>query len=118
MQKWEKYWLSFTTRILNRQKPIYTITSIGPLNGPPDSRCVGFFYNLKRAQKIVKWNEGDLYEMGSYPYCVIEETKPGIYSYIKGFRKEWWYRYNTDADEYVPCEKPPEKSNVIGFGIG
>jgi hypothetical protein len=56
--------------------------------------------------------------MGSYPYCVIEETKPGIYSYIKGFRKEWWYRYNTDADEYVPCEKPPEKSNVIGFGIG
>lgn len=67
---------------------------------------------------MVERNDGDIYEMGSYPYCVIEETLPGLYSYCLKFRTEWWYRFNTDIDQYIPCEKPPEKSNVVGFGIG
>jgi hypothetical protein len=79
---------------------------------------MSFYYSLKKAKRVVESNQGDINENGHYSYCVIEETLPGMYSYLLKTRKEWWFRFNHDINKYVPCEKPEEKRNTIAFGMG
>jgi hypothetical protein len=95
-------------------KPIYTITTIRPFLGD-SNRTVGFYYDFETADKLVRENAGDMNECNHYPFAVIEETLPGIYTYP---RPEHWYEWNRQKEVYEPCEKPDRYKQVVGWGIG
>lgn len=96
---------------------IYTITTIS-ISGEKisDDRCVGFYFDPKVAIEAVEANACDICEMGSYPYCVIEEIGAGLYYYP---RKETWFKWDDDKDGYVLLEEKPRIfKDISGFGIG
>jgi hypothetical protein len=99
-------------------KYIYTITTIkNPMVGSYlGSRCVGWFPTFKQAEEAVVENQQDIYELGHYPYCVIEKVGFGIYFLD---REEYWYRWSKDSSEYsrIPM-KPTIFDHMACFGIG
>lgn len=106
---------------MNKDNSIFLVTTIRAfVEG--GSRCIGFFHTLEEAQFIVDNNHGDINENNYYPYCVIEEVKPGIY---RPAIKEYWYKWTKvykTADivqtQYFPIEKPKKFSKIVCFGIG
>ena len=96
---------------------IYTITTLrNPITGYKTARCVGWYPELKQAEKAVVENHQDIYELGYYPYCVIEKIQYGIYS-IK--REEHWYRWDTELDRYMKIsQKPDIFYNMVCFSLG
>lgn len=98
---------------------IFTITTVDLRALPPyggktnhDPRCVGYFFNLDDAIKIVEGNYGDIHEY-SFDYAVIEEFGEGLYPHPKS---EHWFKFDKNKREYVSCDKP--EKNVINYGIG
>ena len=55
-------------------------------------------------------------ECGNYPYCVVEEIKPGLYFYP---RVEVWFEWDYKKEIYVKIdEKPKDFKDVGGFAFG
>lgn len=93
---------------------IYTITAVSAdLQIHP--RCVGYFLNENDARKAVLSNS-HLYEAGYYPYIVIENISPGIYSNINS--GEVWFKFNNDIESYAEIVKPYSYKNIIAFAMG
>jgi len=95
-------------------KPIYTVTTMkGALAA--GSRAVGYFYTFDDANECIECNDLDINEHGYYPYAVIEEVIPGIYTYP---RVEHWYKWNRNEEKYEPCEKPERFRSTFGWSMG
>lgn len=94
--------------------PIYVITTVRTTMHY-STRSVGFYYDFKVAEEVVKSNGGDINECEYYPYVVIERTEEGLYSYP---REEFWYKWNKPHQRYVRCEKPDQFKKIAGWGIG
>lgn len=104
---------------------LYPVTTIREeqmtdVNGNPYShgtgRCVAMCETMERATSIVENNIFDIYEMGYYPYAVIEEiTTDEMYGGFSTFIQ--WYAWQGDIDtgKYVPIEVPEKYINVIGW---
>jgi len=87
-----------------------------------NSRCIGYFFDIAQAKKLVKLNAGDLNKVGAYPWVVIEEVREGFYSFG---RKEHWYQYNLETGKYIKCKKQdlpeflnPKTHNICNWGFG
>ena len=84
------------------------------------SRFVGWYSNLKTAQKCVEEDWADFDEAGYYNYIVIERMVEGLYN-MSGIlldrQTEWWYVYD-DVKKWVPCSKPKSLKHMINFGLG
>ena len=92
---------------------IYTVTTLRTIK---DIRCIGYYFEAKRAIEEVINNSCDMCECGNYPYCVIEEIKPGLYYYP---RVEVWFKWDYDKEIYIKIdEKPEEFKDVGGFALG
>ena len=96
------------------KKEIFTIPTIRDFLTEPN-RCVGFYFEIEKAIEAVLDNHQDIYEMGYYPYCVIESVKDGIYSLD---RIEYWFKWNIDKYGYEKINKPDKFYNHVCFGIG
>ena len=96
------------------KKPIYTITTVRLALGA-GVRCVGYYHNYSDAELAVIENDLDINEMGYYPYAVIEQVTPGIYTVP---RPEFWYQWNGETEKYESCPKPERFAKVAGWGIG
>jgi hypothetical protein len=112
-------------------KKIYLVTTIH-LKDPDHhngllawerERSVGWFPTLLEAWNTVMRNDGDIYEMGHYNHCVIEEVDAGLYPACV---KSWWFKWK-DAIKiktasykagYRPIKKPEGLKNIVNFGIG
>ena len=94
--------------------PIYTITTIRPA-AHQYHRAVGYFYTFKDADEALRENVMDINECNYYPYAVIEPVIEGIYCHP---RKEHWYKFNRQKDQYEPCEKPDRFKQIIGWSLG
>ncbi len=81
-----------------------------------DSRCIGYYTDLKKAKRRVKANIGSLNEAGYYPWVVIEGVKNGIYRYFG--RTDYWYEFNKKTNKFDECEKPKKFKHLVGFTIG
>jgi len=91
---------------------IYTVTTEADNHETP-SRCVGWFKEVGEAIECVVKNYGDIYEAGSYPYCVIEQVEPGLYTFP---RKELWFRWK--KDHYELTDKPEYFKGICNFSMG
>lgn len=92
---------------------MYFITSMDIDN---DTRCVGYYSDLKKAIEIVENNTGDLNEEGYYPYIVIENIKEGIYQYDQN---PMWFEYDKSLNKYVKSKRPSYiDPRYVGFSIG
>jgi hypothetical protein len=92
---------------------IYTVTTIRNMS---DVRCIGYYFEAKHTIEEVLNNSCDMCECGNYPYCVVEEIKPGLYYYP---RIEIWFEWNYEKEMYIKIdEKPEEFKNVGGFALG
>lgn len=79
------------------------------------NRCVGWFPTFEQAEKAVVENQQDIYELGYYPFCVIEKVGFGIY-FLN--REEHWYKWDSKKDQYVLLKRPLQFENMACFGIG
>jgi hypothetical protein len=94
--------------------PIYAVTTIrGSLDA--GCRCVGYFHEFEIAKDALVNNELDINEMGYYPFAVIEELKPGFYSYP---RNEYWFKWNPETEKYEEYLKPERFKQYCGWGMG
>lgn len=103
---------------------VYTVTVVDVVGDPVLGirRTPAVFTDLNQAVTTVRNNDEDLSDDNLYQYAVIEETelnviRPDLCSGIK----QWWFKYNTALDEFVPCEisaVPTPISKLKGFGIG
>jgi len=126
-----------------KKTKIYLITALvfDPRNiDDPDvvhfhySHTMGWFTTLKKAEKAVVGNEGDIHRE-YYDYCVIEEAYPGSPSRIdleKWFKwepgkhiqsklisdpiKEKWLKW--EPGRYLSIPKPKGLRNTTNVGIG
>lgn len=104
---------------------IFIVTTLEIRHPPPDKeenflpethyRTVGWFPELKMAVDEVLSNAGDIHE-NSYQYCVIEETRWGIYPIPP--LSELWYCWSKEKGQYMLGGKPKEVDIVVNFGIG
>lgn len=93
---------------------IYTITTLNI--DVLRTRCIGFYFDASTAIEEVLNNSCDMYECGYYPYCVIEEIKPGLYFYP---RIEIWFKWDKEKEKYLKIDdKPEEYKDVAGFAFG
>ena len=85
---------------------IYTITTLrGLIIALGGTRCVGWYPTFEQAEKAVVENYQDIYELGYYPFCVIEKVQYGIYC-IK--REEHWYKWDEDLERYIKISRKPD----------
>lgn len=93
---------------------IYTITTLKD-NGLT-ARCIGYYLDVQIAIDSVLINAGDMCELGFYPYCVIEEVKPGLYVYP---REEIWFEWDYEKEMYIKIkEKPDVYKDTCGYALG
>lgn len=92
---------------------IFTITTLRP----DSKRCVGYFEAFGDAEQAVLCNDGDIYEYGHWPLCVIEEILSNCI-YPCPPVCEQWYKWNKAEEGYKRIEKPDSYKNVVNFGIG
>ena len=114
----------FTVTTLELENLTYGLKDKGELTGETAtilttkrSRIVGWYPELKDAKLIPELNCGDVYEVGHYPWIVIEEVEPGLYPDIIN---ELWFKWEGDVETgiYKPTDKPKEFDSVVNFGIG
>ena len=78
-------------------------------------RCVGYFPDLKTADRCVRENWGDIYECGHYNHVVIEVKEPGLYSLTID---EFWYQWDLKSERYLGRSKPETLKRIVHFGMG
>ena len=92
---------------------MYFITTVD--SRKDDTRCVGYFKEFEKAEKIVLENGYDIWET-CYDYAVIENIPEGIYNY--DFHPTW-YKYHKLAGGYVKCEQPEFVQTLgVGYALG
>ena len=80
------------------------------------SRCVGYLKNKDEAVRAVEKNDGDIYEAGTYPLCVLETMDEGIYPVALSVE---WFAWDKITLGYQSIADAPEDlQSVIGFSIG
>jgi len=82
------------------------------------SRCWGWYQRFEDAEKVVLENQTDIFELGWFDTCVIEEYPEGVLSVPEN---RWWYSYRRDemkADLVDRISEPNEFEQVICFAIG
>lgn len=95
--------------------PIYAVTTVRH-SLMAGKRSVGFFHEFKTAEDHLRSNAYDINECGYYPYAVIEEVKPGFYTFP---RKEHWFRWDADNEHFVPLiDKPERFKRQCGWSLG
>lgn len=97
---------------------IYTITTVKIIHTSAfdtKSRCVGFFTKLKKAKEAVKYNYGNIYENGYYPFCVIERLREGLYNVTTD---KYWYKWDLKKSGYIKIKEPEYFKIYLGWGIG
>lgn len=99
---------------MDKNKPIFVITTVerALVSGV---RPVGFTYTQEEAFENVVNNVLDIYECGHYPYAVIEEVSPGIYTTPE---KEFWFEWNKEIEKYQLCSKPKRFNKIVHWGLG
>jgi hypothetical protein len=97
------------------EKMIYLVTTLQFADATRNSRCVGFYFDLEDANRLVFNNGMDIAEEGYYRYAVIEEKGEGTYRMVSN---EWWFKFDRGVNQYVRCSKPEKLHNVCCFGIG
>lgn len=100
---------------------IYTVTTMSKIPSiesyePYDCRCVGWFQEFDDADQAVRHNNGDIYEVGSYPYAIIEKIDEGFYGTSPHERT--LYEFNRKTEMYEPIPEPETLKHLCGFGIG
>lgn len=99
-----------------KEKLIHTITTVRLENGNWNTRCVGYYLNRTKAINAVRENIHDIYEMGYYPYAVVESVGQGIY-YLN--REEIWFKWNEAREKYEMLDEKPEMfKRTCCYGIG
>ena len=78
------------------------------------TRVVGWFRTLEEAKIIIVGNYGDIWEMGYYPYAIIEKIEAGLYPTVL---EEYWYEWR-EYTGYTYCAKPEQFKNMVNWGIG
>lgn len=95
--------------------PIYTVTTVRH-SLMAGKRSVGFFHELEMAEDYLENNAYDINECGYYPYAVVEEVKPGFYTFP---RTEFWFRWDVDNERYIKMlEKPDRFKKSCGWSLG
>lgn len=77
---------------------MYFITGVTDISNEikSNTRCFGYFRELRDAEEAVLNNVFDMWET-IYNYIIIEEIEEGIHSIS---RKVNWYRYNEEKDRF------------------
>lgn len=101
---------------VNRSK-IYTVTTIRSIaeNEPSGSRCVGWFHECDIAIMCLVKDYADLWELGFYPYAVIETVPEGLYPHDMN---PLWFAWHDETKGYEPIDRPESQRNIYGYGIG
>lgn len=102
---------------------IYTVTTLGRVKYNElfkedefaHSRTVGFYTDLNDAKRCVNENWGDIYEVGSYPFALIERVETGLYGVTKD---RWLYEWNNSEKGYVLREEFPFMKHYVGYSMG
>jgi hypothetical protein len=93
---------------------IFAITTVRhALNA--GNRTIGYAKTFEDADQWVRENACSMDEEGYYMFAVIEPVEPGIYSLP---RTEFWYRWNSEKEQYEPCGKPERFKQVVCWGLG
>jgi hypothetical protein len=106
-----------------KRKVIFTITSLylDEDEGVECSSTIGWYPNLKTAQKCVEEDWPDIDEAGYYNYVVIERVVEGLYN-MSGMlldrQTEWWYSFDYKQEKWIACEKPQWSVGTINWGLG
>lgn len=100
---------------------IYTVTTFSALPDwksyePYESRCVGWFATFEDADNAVRKNNGDIYEVGSYPFAIIEKVDEGLYG--TSTHERTVYEFNRETEMYDPIHEPECLKHLCGFGMG
>ena len=81
-----------------------------------DSRCWGWYFDVKDAIEGIKENVTDIAEDGFYEYAVIEKVPEGIIP-VRTTEVQW-YHYDKKTEKYSECEKPNWSEHIINWSIG
>lgn len=106
--------------MIQKRHMIYTVTTVKfrgeiPTDSWRDSRCWGYYFDLKTAKRMVLKNYAAFNEAGYWPWIVIEGVKPGV-GHVD--RNEYWFVYDDDAQKYVAAEKPAYAQFTVCWGMG
>jgi hypothetical protein len=102
-------------------KPVYSYKYIkenekGRRRNTPDSRCWGWYSDLKVAMEHVQSNVCDFSEEGFYSYAVIEEIPEGIEPIYNTDEK--WFKFDPKKEKYIVCSKPEFSNHILNWSIG
>jgi hypothetical protein len=80
-------------------------------------RRVGWYPTFEEAVRAVTSNVCDIYEMGHYDHCFIEEVEPGVYPICEHI---WFFKWEGDFEtgRYLPVDRPEGLESIVNFGIG
>ena len=98
-----------------REKTCFFVTTLrrdGKVEPKRDTRCIGYYEELKWARNTVETLSID--EGGWYKYAVIEEFGQGWYPNV---HQEIWYQfYKTRKPKQI--KKPARFNRIRNFGLG
>jgi hypothetical protein len=80
-------------------------------------RCIGYFDTLKEAVKVATSSPEFFCEAGYYDLVVIEEIKPGVYSYCSP-EKQLWYKFTEVKGKLVAKKIENPYKSTVGWAIG
>ncbi len=81
-------------------------------------RCVGIYTQTGEAQHDILGNVFDLYEVGYYPFAVIEPLESDVvYGMCEDEREPLWFEWVGDVETgaYKPCKCPDKYSHIVGW---
>jgi hypothetical protein len=103
---------------MKKSKTIYTITGINFYDNIWCTRCFGFCLKSSDAIELINKNLTDFHplrEENNFSYLVIESVTEGLYSLN---RREIWFEWNSQKEQYEIIEKPTSFNNTCCYGIG
>ena len=93
---------------------IITVTAIHIKGWEWDKRTFGWFSKMHEASRAVKYNACDMHEC-YYEYIVVEKFTSGIHC---SAIEDYWYKWETEQDRWVPTAKPEHFDGTYNFGLG
>ena len=97
----------------NRKKCKFCFVTVVSKKSWENTRCWGFYANIRYARELIKNHSKLLSENGCYDYAVIEKFETG-YLPFSGFQ-EWYKIGNKKA---IQISRPQRFKNVVNFAIG
>jgi hypothetical protein len=120
------------TRRRRRARPvppqtIFTVTVlyVTPVPGTDQvrikhQRTWGWLSDVATARRVVRTNEGDIFEAGYYNYAVIEELDAGVLPHAKlcGWYLATYSVLESPTTTVRRCKTPPGLDKVCNFSMG